>query len=195
MSLATSVCRWAGGAMVDAERRIRSASPNFGETGSVVGIAESLETCRPLPYATGPTMGSISTRNALNSGVCEFASPTGGVSEFIGEAFLVSPIKPKCSGRPIGVDGLAVDLERLKPLGDDGLGLHLAAVGPDADQLSGSNAFLLCKLLRQFHEGFGLQDRVHMDVLGPEVEVLRQTVGRRDDREFGRRRRKSPCRC
>ena len=40
------------------------------------------------------------TRNALNSGVCEFESPIADVSELIGEAFLVSPMKPKLSGRP-----------------------------------------------------------------------------------------------
>src|SRR5690606_20482722 len=52
------------------------------------------------PYATGPRTGSISTRNALISGVCALASPTGGVSELIGAAFLVSPINPKFSGSP-----------------------------------------------------------------------------------------------
>ena len=44
------------------------------------------------PYATGPVMGSISTRNALYSGVCALASPTGGVNELIGEAFLALPM-------------------------------------------------------------------------------------------------------
>src|SRR5215813_9292139 len=53
------------------------------------------------PYATGPEMGSISTRNALYSGVCALASPTGGVNELIGEAFLASPMKPKLSGQPM----------------------------------------------------------------------------------------------
>src|SRR5262249_19887689 len=54
-----------------------------------------------LPYATGPEMGSISTRNALYSGVCALASPTGGVRELIGDAFLASPMKPKLSGHPM----------------------------------------------------------------------------------------------
>src|SRR5262249_58843022 len=53
------------------------------------------------PYATGPVLGSISTRNALYSGVCAFASPTGGVSVLIGVAFLASPMKPKLSGIPM----------------------------------------------------------------------------------------------
>ena len=35
-----------------------------------------------LAYATGPGAGSMLTRNALNSGVSELASPTTGVSEF-----------------------------------------------------------------------------------------------------------------
>ncbi len=99
MSLATSVWRSAGRSMLEAERRQRSASPNFGGTGSVVGFGMGGNMARP-PYATGPAMGSMSTRNALNSGVWALASPTGGVSEFTGEAFLVRPMKPKCSGMP-----------------------------------------------------------------------------------------------
>src|SRR5262245_50587793 len=54
-----------------------------------------------LPYATGPAMGSISTRNALYSGVCALASATGGVSVLIGVAFLASPVEPLLSGIPM----------------------------------------------------------------------------------------------
>src|SRR5262249_10203190 len=57
------------------------------------GIWKWRKHVRP-PYATGPAMGSISTRNALYSGVCALASPTGGVSVLIGVAFLASPMKP-----------------------------------------------------------------------------------------------------
>ena len=39
MSFATSVCRSAGGSIRLAERRMRSASPNFGGMGSVGGAA------------------------------------------------------------------------------------------------------------------------------------------------------------
>ena len=99
MSFATSVCRSAGGSIREAERRIRSASPNFGGIGSVVGFGIGGNMSRP-PYATGSAIGAMSTRNALNSGVSALASATGGVSELIGEAFLVRPMKPKCSGRP-----------------------------------------------------------------------------------------------
>ena len=52
---------------------MRSASPNFGGTGSMVGFGIGGNMARP-PYATGPAMGSMSTRNALNSGVCALAS-------------------------------------------------------------------------------------------------------------------------
>src|SRR5215475_7878432 len=38
MSFATSVCRCAGGVTEEAERRMRSLSPNFGWTGCVVGL-------------------------------------------------------------------------------------------------------------------------------------------------------------
>ncbi len=100
ISLATSVCRCAGGVIEEAERRSRSLSPNFGGTGLRGGIGDWRKHVLYLPYATGPTMGSISTRNALNSGVCALASPTGGVSVLIGEAFLASPMKPKLSGMP-----------------------------------------------------------------------------------------------
>src|SRR5262245_29018216 len=100
ISLATSVCRLAGGVTWEAERRIKSCSPNFAGVAWVVGFGIGGNMC-DLPYATGPAMGSISTRNALYSGVCALASPTGGVSVLIGVAFLASPMKPKLSGHPI----------------------------------------------------------------------------------------------
>src|SRR5262245_42669113 len=100
IGLATSVCRCAGGVMVEAERRIKSPSPNLGPPGWVVGFGSGGNMVSTLPYATGPEMGSISTRNALYSGVCALASPTGGVNELMGEAFFASPMKPKLSGQP-----------------------------------------------------------------------------------------------
>src|SRR6476469_9752139 len=100
ISLATSVYRCAGGVTVEAERRIRSVSPNFGAALWVDGLRTGGNMIEP-PYATGPEIGSISTRNALNSGVWPLASPTGGVNELIGDAFLALPMKPKFSGSPI----------------------------------------------------------------------------------------------
>ena len=44
-----------------------------------------------LPYATGSSIGSMLTRNALYSGVSVFASPTAGVSEFGPQPFLATP--------------------------------------------------------------------------------------------------------
>src|SRR4051794_6126549 len=38
ISFAISVCRSAGGVTVEAERRIRSFSPNFGELGAIAGF-------------------------------------------------------------------------------------------------------------------------------------------------------------
>src|SRR6185369_11830691 len=104
MSFDTGVSCFTGGEIFDADRLTRSSSPNAtftfvvgagGRTYSKLAIVPS------LPYATGPEMGSISTRNALYSGVCALASPTGGVNELIGEAFLASPMKPKFKGMPI----------------------------------------------------------------------------------------------
>src|SRR5690606_5612467 len=80
------------------------------------GIGDCWKHVVALPYATGPTMGSTLTRNALYSGVCELASPTGGVSELIGDAFLVSPMKPKLSGSPTvwtGLPSMVSGLSRL----------------------------------------------------------------------------------
>src|SRR5215831_4514378 len=57
-------------------------------------------------YATGPAMGSISTRNALYSGVSMLASPTYGVSELGPKPLRVSPMKPQCSGMPTMCTGL-----------------------------------------------------------------------------------------
>src|SRR5439155_18715394 len=63
-----------------------------------------------LPYATGPGMGSISTKNALYSGVSILASPTKGVSEFGPKPFLAAPVKPQCSGMPTMCTGLPSQL-------------------------------------------------------------------------------------
>src|SRR5262249_2971888 len=100
ISLATSACRWAGGVTWEAERRIKSCSPNRAGVDWTVGFGSGGNMVLP-PYATGPVMGSISTRNALYSGGCALASPTGGVSVLIGVAFLASPMKPKLSGIPM----------------------------------------------------------------------------------------------
>src|ERR1700733_134003 len=45
-------------------------------------------------------MGSISTRNALYSGVSKFASPTKGVSELGRNPLLATPVNPQCRGMP-----------------------------------------------------------------------------------------------
>src|SRR5262249_43990042 len=98
MSFAISVWRVAGGVIVEADRRIKSCSPNLGGTGWTVGLGRGGNIA--ASYATGPGMGSISTRNALNSGVSALASPTKGVSELGPKPFLVLPVKPQCSGMP-----------------------------------------------------------------------------------------------
>src|SRR5262245_28633356 len=84
---ATSTSRPGGGVSVTvAERRMTSNGLN---------VAISCP-----PYATGPELGSMLTRNALNSGVSMLASPTKGVSELVPAPFLASPVKPQCNGTP-----------------------------------------------------------------------------------------------
>src|SRR5262249_57739910 len=56
MSFATSVWRCAGGVMVDAERRMRSCSPNLGGTGLVVGFGSGGNIVR-LPSSHRPGNG------------------------------------------------------------------------------------------------------------------------------------------
>src|SRR5205809_5822968 len=68
------------------------------------------ETWPSPPHATGPDMGSISTRNALYSGVSMLASPTKGVSEFGPNPFRAAPVNPQCSGMPTMCTGLPSQL-------------------------------------------------------------------------------------
>src|SRR5271167_2619330 len=82
MSFATSPVyapRTCGSGSVVAERRMISSDCN--------GIL--------LSYAF-----STLTRNALNSGVCEFASPTDGVSVLARNPGLATPMKPQWIGTP-----------------------------------------------------------------------------------------------
>ena len=63
-----------------------------------------------LPHATGPLRcGSISTRNALNSGVSLLASPTYGVSEFGPKPLRADAREAPVERHADDVDGLAVD--------------------------------------------------------------------------------------
>ena len=57
-----------------------------------------------------------------------------------------------------------------------------------------SMPFSLASCLGDLDEELGLQHRVDLDVLRPEVEVLRQPVGDRGIGELLRRRRTPPCR-
>src|SRR5262249_247033 len=96
--LGLPLCRWRHGRSRATDQVTLT---ELGPTGLDGGIWKRRKHVSILPYATGPEMGSISTRNALYSGVCALASPTGGVNELMGEAFLASPMKPKLSGQPI----------------------------------------------------------------------------------------------
>ncbi len=125
-----------------------------------------------LPYATGGLSGSMSTRNALYSGVSIFASPTTDVSEFGPKPFFVSPMKPQCKGDADDVDRLAVDQKRLDALRDDRFGFDRAALRPNAHPAAFLDALLLRKFFRDLDEELRLQDRVDQGVLRPEVEVL-----------------------
>ena len=52
------------------------SDPGVAAAGWTVGLGTGANIDYILPYATGPAMGSISTRNALYSGVSMLASPT-----------------------------------------------------------------------------------------------------------------------
>src|SRR5689334_8786614 len=99
ISLATSIGDWraCGGASVEAERRRMSSDC------SVAMVPSSA-------YATAGWAGGVvfftSTRNALYSGVLTLASPTDGVSTFIGCALRAKPMKPKWIGSPTMSHGL-----------------------------------------------------------------------------------------
>src|SRR5262249_44496184 len=101
MSLATGVSWRAGGGTDEADRRIRSASPRLTVGFFVFGLGSSNSNAiAPSPHATGPVVASMSTRNALNSGVSALASPTNGVSELGPKPLRASPMKPQCNGIP-----------------------------------------------------------------------------------------------
>src|ERR1700761_4210103 len=73
--------RTPGGGVVVADRRLIS-----NDCSAIFYLA---------PYAF-----STFTRNDLNSGVCEFASPTTGVNVLVMYPGFVCPLKPQCSGTP-----------------------------------------------------------------------------------------------
>src|SRR5690606_7907009 len=99
MSFATSVWRSAGGVTFDADRLMRSLSPKRGCCGVTSGLGTGGNISNPS-YATGALERSILTRNALNSGVSMFASPTKGVSELGPKPLRAAPMKPQWSGMP-----------------------------------------------------------------------------------------------
>ena len=74
---------------------------------------------------------------------------------------------------------LPIDRERTNPLGDRGNCLDLPAVTPDPDHVAVLDAFFFRECLANLNERLWLDDGVGLDVLGPEVEVLGQTIGRR----------------
>ena len=84
------------GDLVSCARRRDAATPSVDQVRCrdrrIIGRRVETAGAMPwfaLPHATaGPAMGSMSTRNALYSGVSMLASPTKGVSEFGAEALL-----------------------------------------------------------------------------------------------------------
>src|SRR5262249_53449966 len=58
------------------------------------------------------------------------------------------------------------------------------ALGPDLYPATVFDAFLLRQLLGHLHEELRLHDRVHVDALGPIVEVFHKAIGSRDDWEL-----------
>src|SRR5690606_7735585 len=61
---------------------------------------------------------------------------------------------------------------------------YLAALAPDPDPASFGNTALGRQLFADFDEELWLIHGIHMVVLGPEVEVLGQTIRRCHEREF-----------
>src|SRR5512137_486660 len=72
------------------------------------------------------------------------------------------------------IDLLAVALQVRDALGDDRRGFQFAAVAPHLDQVAVLDAFLLRERLADLDERRRLRDRIRLDVLRPEVEVLGQ---------------------
>ena len=160
-----------------------------GRAADDVEAIEMLSWFVLLSMPPAPVMGSMSTRNALYSGVSMLASPTKGVSELGPKPFCAAPVKPQWSGMPTMCTVLPSHVQRLDALGDDRLGLDRAALRPHPHPAAVLDALLLRQLLGDLDEELRLQDRVDLDVLGPEVEVLGQPVGRRRIGELLRRRR------
>src|SRR5690606_16008052 len=80
----------------------------------------------------------------------------------------------------------AVDVERLDPLRHDRDRGDPTAVRDHAHAIARGDAELGRELLADLDELLGLHDRVEPHVLRPEMEMLRETVRRRDVRELCR---------
>src|SRR5262245_44625132 len=127
ISLATSVCRCAGGVIEEAERRIRSLSPNFGGTAWVVGFGIAGNMVH-LPLCHRPGDGLDIDQEGL-----ELRRLRVGVADRRRQhvdrgCLLALADEAEVERHADLMDGLAVDLERHEPLGDHGLAFDLAAV-------------------------------------------------------------------
>ena len=93
---------------------------------------------------------STLTRNDLNSGVCELASPTDGVSVLARKPGFATPLKPQWIGMPTWCSVLPSICQRLDPLGHDRDGDDMAALGADLDAIAGGDAEFLRQAPRRF---------------------------------------------
>src|SRR5215468_10625412 len=128
MSFATSVCRCAGGVMVEAERRMRSFSPNFGGTGWTDGFGSGGNIAASLCHRPGNGLDIDQER-------LEFRRLGVGVTHIGRERIRPEPLFGYTGEAPMernadDVHRLPVALERDDALGDDRLRFHRAAVRP-----------------------------------------------------------------
>src|SRR5215468_11075420 len=157
MSLATStVLRIEGGGVVVAERCLRSRDCNDDMGAS-------------LRFLDGHD------ERLVLGGLCvcvpdEWRQRVGDVAD-PGHA-RVAPV----NGDPDGVHLGAAAIEHFDPLGHADDCLDFAPVGPDLDRVAVAYAFFLRQLFADLDELLRLRDRIHLRVLGPEMEVLGQAI-------------------
>src|SRR5215470_14104467 len=127
ISLATSVCRLAGGVMVEAERRIRSCSPNLAGVAWVVGFGIGGNMARP-PLCHRPSAGLDIDQECLVLRRLRVRVAYGRRQRVDRRCLLGLADEAEVERHSDGVHGIAGHLQRLEPLGDDGVALNRPAL-------------------------------------------------------------------
>src|SRR5215470_3756294 len=154
MSFATSVWRCAGGVMVEAERRMRSCSPNFGGTGWTDGFGSGGNIAASLYHRPGNGLDIDQERlefRRFGVGIAHIGRERIGPEPLLGDAH-EAPMERNADD----VHRLAVACDGDDALGDDSFRFHRTAVRPHPHPAARLDALKLREFLADLDEELGL---------------------------------------